>query len=141
MAFRADLPIMGQIHPDIYYIGVSSIDIEQGLTMGRPFGGLRMLWKKTLGQALNIYNASRPLGPELSFGTKKLLLINWYLPYYVWENLDDYMLYLSKIDVIISSADTIYDLAMGDFNADTSNFDHICNIVHHFGSTVTKNVV
>ena len=40
------------------------------------------------------------------------------------------MLYLSKIDGIVLSEDTIYDLAMGDFNADSSKADHVGNIVH-----------
>ena len=43
------------------------------------------------------------------------------------------MLYLSKINCILSSADTIYDLSMGDFNADASKVDHVGNIVHCFG--------
>ena len=111
-----------QIHPEFYYKGVSSMDVEQGVLAGRPFGGLGILWKKSLASSCEVieYNDCRLLGLEITCGRQKILLINCYLPYCSNDNLEEFMMYLSKIDSIFSASNTVHCMAIGDFNADLS---------------------
>ncbi len=118
---RDELSVLNNIHPDCYGMGTSAIDIESDILVGRPYGGLAILWKRKIAHEIKIvqYNDSRLLGLECQNSTgAKLFVLNAYLPYKCDNNFEDFCMYLGKIDSIIESVDTPYSIVMGDFNAD-----------------------
>lgn len=128
-----------RINKYFYGVSVSAVDTSKEVVKGRPFGGLAVLWKKTLGEKINIvkYDDSRILGIEVKNNNTKILFLNVYLPYDKGDNLEDFLYYLYKINDIIENYDTPYVYALGDFNADTSGIFHD-DIKHRFGNELTK---
>jgi exonuclease III len=124
--FESESVLLGQLNKDFYYKGISAMDTEAGIITGRPYGGLGLLWRKSLSLKCSplLYNDTRLLGIELTCCNKKLLLINAYLPYCCTDNTEEFLLYLSKIDSMIVSSDTAYVMVIGDFNADPSAVSH-----------------
>ena len=47
-----ELHILSNIHNDFYAFGVSAIDTENVITAGRPYGGVAILWRKSLGNSI-----------------------------------------------------------------------------------------
>ena len=45
-----ELDICNNIHPDFYGQGITSVDTGEGILTGRPYGGLSILWRKSLGK-------------------------------------------------------------------------------------------
>ena len=107
---ETDLVILSQIDPDFYCKGLSSMDSQNKLHLGRPFGGLAVLWRKSLGACVNpvVYDDNRLLGAELMYDHVKILLISVYLPCSSSLNQDDFLHYLSKIDSIVTTSDSAY---------------------------------
>jgi exonuclease III len=132
-----DLPLLSQISNEFYCKGLTAMDTQNGVVVGRPFGGIAILWRKSLGPYVKpiTYGDSRLLGLEVQCQNTKLLLINTYLPCSSHENLDDFLFYLVKIDSIVTAADTCHCMVIGDFNADLKcNSDG--NVTHLFGRSL-----
>jgi len=129
-----ELPILSQISNDFYYKGVSAMDTRTGLISGRPFGGVAILWRKSLGPAVKpvTYGDNRLLGLEVMTHQGKLLIINVYLPCSSVENEDEFLYYLSRIDSIICSSGTSHCAVIGDFNADLKDSTDV-NTLQLFG--------
>ena len=119
-----EIPILSQISNDFYAKGISSIDTSSHLLSGRPYGGLAILWKKTIGAFIKprLFDDSRVMGIEISSGINHTILaLNVYLPFSCHENLNEYVNYLCRINGIMETAGTSLCMALGDFNADLSN--------------------
>ena len=43
--FQFDLPLLNTISADHYAQGTSSVNCEESIVVGRPHGGLAMLWR------------------------------------------------------------------------------------------------
>ena len=113
-----ELSILSSLHKDFYGKGVSAVDSTCAL-IGRPHGGVAILWRKALGNHCRIMdmNDKRLLGIEISNGESKLLVLNVYMPVCAEENKDEFLFYLTKIDSTISNYSSPYSLVFGDFNA------------------------
>ncbi len=48
------LPLLKKIHPVFHGDGISAIDTESGILIGRSYGGFAVLWIKTLNIDMNI---------------------------------------------------------------------------------------
>ena len=136
---KSDLPLLSQLHPDFYAKGCSSMDTDNTTLTGRPFGGLGILWRRTLGVSCKPieYSDSRLLGLEFTLSDMKLLFINLYLPHCCLDNLDEYLHYLTMLDSCIVNSNTPYVFAMGDFNADIS-VDNSGIFKQRFGKELTQ---
>ena len=134
---NVDIPMLGNIDSNFYYKGISSINTDTGILRGRKHGGLAILWKKCFGTNCRIieYDDERLLGIEITCNQLKLFILNCYLPFSCYANLDEYSQYLDKISAILDSCDTPYCMAVGDFNADTSNKEHL------FGNILATHVL
>ena len=111
---------------------------DQHLLRGRPHGGMAVLWRKTLGSRCRVIDLqdNRLMGLEVTNDNGcKLFILNVYLPYSCYDNKDEYLFYLSKIENLLSSCDTPYSMACGDFNAHTNMTD---NTSHLFGKCLEK---
>ena len=122
-----ELSQLSSIHSDFYGNGVSAMDSSKGLLKGRPHGGLAILWRKTLGSAAIpcYYDDVRIMGLHIDGDDNKLLIVNTYLPTSSPENLEEFVMYLNKLDSIVMTSETVYNIILGDFNSDIKASDHL----------------
>ena len=123
-----------QIDNRFYAKGISAMDTSTGVMLGRPYGGLAILWKKSLGSACKpiVYDSeTRIMGLEVSSQEAQYLFLNVYLPCCSHENIEDFSQYLSLIDGLVTASGTPLVCILGDFNADTTKS-------HLFGDELTK---
>ena len=115
--------ILDSVHRDFSAYSTSAVDCTQAL-IGRPYGGLSILWRKSLGSGVNIesFDDNRILGIDISVETRILHLLNIYLPYYSAENYDLYLDYIGKISSIIESREHSDSMVLGDFNAQVNGY-------------------
>ena len=97
---------------------------EQQIHTGRPFGGIAMLWRKSLNKhtciSIVAYDCDRIVGLKFESNSFAALFVFVYLPYDCSDNFDDYMFLLAKISQIIDDFQTPYYVYIcGDFNANT----------------------
>ena len=121
-----ELHALKTLHPLFDGKGITAMDSESGIMMGRPFGGLGIMWRKSISVSCKTicYNDPRIMGLELITNKGKILLINVYLPYQSYDNTEEYMYYLGKLHAVIDEADTPHIMLLGDFNADVcTNFE------------------
>ena len=72
-----ELPVLKSLHADFYDDGATAMDTSRGLLLGRPFGGIAILWRKSIGNCIQIhkYNDSRVMAIEYNNGNRKLLAV------------------------------------------------------------------
>ena len=137
--FDSEASFLSQIDREFYFKCISSMDTESGIVCGRPYGGLALFWRKSIGSdcRTHMYNDSRLLGLEITCNDSSLLIVNAYLPYCSPDNIEEYLTYLNKIDSIISASDTPYVIILGDLNADP-RADLTKKVSHQFGKALAK---
>ncbi len=113
---------MSNIHTDYIGNGVSSIDDEARINVGRPHGGVGILWKRTLNKYCTFkkYDCDRIVSVEFKCGSFMALFVCVYMPFDCSDNYDDYMFYLNKLMTIIDNFPSPYVFVTGDFNANIS---------------------
>ncbi len=113
--------MLSHISHEFYGCGISSMDTSNGIIRGRPYGGLAILYRKSIAPKCKVINFddNRIYGIEVTMPDGNLLLLNVYLPYESHNNFDEFMQYLGKINSIIQDWNTPYVCVLGDFNADT----------------------
>ena len=86
--------------------------------MGRPFGGVGIMWRKHLNTCckLKTYDCDRIIGLEIDTDNFLIFVLCVYLPFDNSENYDDFMFYLAKILQIVEEFRSPYVYACGDFN-------------------------
>ncbi len=125
-----ELALLNTLHPDFYGKGISSMNDCDGVRLGRPHGGLAILWRKQLGTTCSVKTLDDPrlLMLQISAGGTSINLLNTYLPYDDGSNLVDYQMYLARID---SYFENPYSGAFGDFNGNI-------RANHRFGNELTR---
>lgn len=116
-----ELPMLGQISSDFYAVGISAMDTGVGIVNGRPYGGLAFMWRKTLSfdcKPLTYNNETRILGLEIKSQSIHILFVNVYMPVCNFDNVEEFVLLVNRINNIMYTADTPFVYAIGDFNAD-----------------------
>ena len=96
------------------------MDSSAKLNIERPYGGVGLMWRKslTLKPSIVQYDDPRIIALEIVSGGVSMLIVNVYHPYDCPDNNDDYMYYLSKIDNIVSSYKSPLVYVVGDYNGD-----------------------
>ena len=75
-----ELSILKCLHADFYADGVSAMDNTSGILIGRPFGGIGILWRKSIGACIQVHKYNtRVMGIEFDNGNRKLLAVNIYV--------------------------------------------------------------
>ena len=117
-----ELPYLATLSEDFYAKGISSIDSSAGLIRGRPFGGVAILWQKSIANVCSVieYDDTCLLGIKLEGDNFDIQVLNVYLPYSDELNIDEYRFYLSKIKSIANEFSSPYIYIVGDFNANIS---------------------
>ena len=118
--FPTDLPSLNMIHTDFMSFGISSMNVADGIVLGRPYGGVAVMWRKSLASKVKpvLFDDDRIIGLECVFDNIRLLLLGVYLPYNCNENFEDFLFSLGKIRTIMDEFDSPYVCVFGDFNAD-----------------------
>ena len=113
-----DLGIFDTVNPDFFSYSISSVDVSEVLT-GRPYGGLTILWRKTIAHICRVitFDDDRLLGFQIECDSRKILAINVYLPYQNEDNIDLYVLYIGKFASMFEEPDSSDLFIMVDFNA------------------------
>lgn len=116
---KSELHLLSGVHPDFEGCGISAINETSGPLIGRPYGGVAILWRRSISRNVKMckYDDARLLGIEVHLQNDKLLFINVYMPYQCEQNYDDFMLYLGKLTALIGEAETTKIGCYGDFNA------------------------
>ena len=116
-----NINILDTVHEDFCSHSVSAVDLG-GPMLGRPHGGVSVLWKRSLGRNCSIktFDDPRVIGLILDNGSRKLMCLNIYLPYFSNDNYDEYLGYVGKISSIIEDYDHNDLMVIGDFNADVN---------------------
>ena len=103
--------------------GTSSIDPSNNILVGRPFGGVAVLWRNTLAPFVKpiSFDDDQIVGLEEHFGDTKVLFLCVYLPYDTKRNFDEDVFYLAKLKSIVEDYESPHVCTLGDFNADVMN--------------------
>ena len=130
-----DLNMFSDVHAKFNSFSISSMKTDGNILVGRPYGGISILWDKAISPFSSIvqFDDDRILGISLDFGGLKYLFLNVYLPYCSADNLDDYDMYMGKLASIVENSNAAGIVIMGDFNASpTNNFygelEQFCNL-------------
>ena len=120
---KDQLSDLNLINPKFKSFGVSPVDPKMHITVGRKYGGVGFLWKKELEHMITPINFDYDwmVGLELTNDDTKCTFINVYLPYQSYDNQDEYMNKLGKLQAVINELSTTSICILGDFNADISN--------------------
>lgn len=57
--FPYDIPMLGTIVLDFAYTGTSAMDISTGVFRGRPYGGVAILWRKSMFKEVTVINCKK----------------------------------------------------------------------------------
>ena len=116
------------IHPYFESFSTSSVEVESGILSGRPYGGMGLLWRKTLDPFVKpvSFHDNRLVGLIIDINNVKTLIINVYMPTQCSENLNEFNSMLGKILSIREINDCESVCVLGDFNSNVgTNFFHI----------------
>ena len=105
---------MLSIHKTFEAYAVNAINAQLGIQVGRPFGGIGVLWRKSISHACTICDLqdNRLLGIDIDTNDGNFFILNVYLPYF-----EEFCNYLDKIASIIEEKDTSNVVINGDFDA------------------------
>ncbi len=92
---KDQLSVLSNTHNDLIGNGVSAINDELGIHVGRPFGGIGIMWRKTINKycTFKTYECDRIIGLEFNCDSFSALFLCVYMPYDCSDNYDDYMFY------------------------------------------------
>ena len=97
-----NMSILHSIHDSFYGDGVSAVNTENGILVGRPYGDVAILWHKSLSTCVKIIkdkNDSRLIDIVIKTGDTTYHILNVYLPNESADNLPDFTHYLYKIHI------------------------------------------
>ena len=148
--FSEDLTLLKNVHKNFDAHAICAMNDDGQLLVGRPYGGIGIMWRKNISHACNIVNLNdvRLLGINVDTIEGKIFLLNVYLPYQSSDNYEEYCNYLGKIASIIEEKDSSKIVIAGDFNAAVNsrfetelldicdNFDLVIYDYEVFGRTI-----
>lgn len=123
-----ELSILNNIVPGMTGVGVSAVNVTDGILRGRPFGGVAILWQKSLKYTVALLKSGLDWLIAVTLADDNgvaLTIVNVYLPCDGYANVDKYMDYLGKIQAFISDLDGPYIL-IGDFNCNPNDSNSPC---------------
>ena len=121
---KFELPMLNTIHPDFLGLGTTAFDSSASLLCGRPYGGVAILWRKSLQPLIKVSILSERI-MQIDVMTKKgtVSLLNVYLPtdYRDSESHDQFCMCLGQLacELDLISTKTSYFGIIGDFNANS----------------------
>ncbi|CAK1598235.1 unnamed protein product [Parnassius mnemosyne] len=117
-----ELPLLSTIDSDFGATGTSAINTSDGLLTGRPYGGVALLWRKSVFQTVSVINCDnvRTAAIKITVSNRSVVIFSVYMPTNCNENLFIFTECLSLIKSIIEVEENCGVEAfylLGDFNA------------------------
>ena len=113
LSARNELSLLSKTHSDFIGNGISSIDDELKLIVGRTFDGIGIMWRKTLNKHCTfktyMYDCKRIAGLELNCDSFKTLFLCVCMPCDSGDNYDDVMFHFSKFMCLASAVANVAD--------------------------------
>lgn len=97
----------------------SAVDLSTGVLRGRPYGGLALMWRKSLFPNVSLVNCNsdRIIAIKVTTGSQSFLVFSVYMPYDKEEHLVDFTNCLATVSAVLSDTDVEVAYVLGDFNA------------------------
>ena len=135
---KQDLPFLNNLHSDFHGTGVTTTDNKDKIMHGHAPGGVAILWRTCFDNCVKplLFDFNWIVGIELTIDHKKIVLLNFYLPYTHPDNEEEYLNCLGSIACILTELDCTCVMIVGDFNANISRGlfgDHLVRFVKETG--------
>lgn len=114
-----DIPVLGTISNDFEYTGKSAVDTSTGPLIGRPYGGVAILWRKGIFDSVTIIKCTndRIVAIRANIGQRAILVFSVYMPTDSLTNLPIFTDVLGEINAIIDNENVESVFILGEFNA------------------------
>ena len=115
-----DLPFLGNIYSDFSFTGKSAMDLSSGVRRGRPFGGVAILWRKSVFTNVSVVQceSDRITAIRANTGNNcEVVVICVYMPTDHSDNLPIFTNCLGEISAIVQQNNVESVYILGDFNA------------------------
>lgn len=121
-----DLAFLGNIHSDFAFCGNSAIDTSAGIFRGRPYGGVAILWRKSLFTKVSVVQctSARIAAIKVSLCDRDMLVFSVYMPTNLSDNLTEFTDCLSETTAIIDNYNIEAVIMLGDYNAHIGELFH-----------------
>lgn len=120
MVAASYLTFLGVIHRDFSYTGKSAVDLSSGVLRGRPYGGVAILWRKSVFRDVAVIQCESERIVAIKVVThdeREILFMSVYMPTDRPENLPFLTQCLSELNVILDESNIEAVFMLGDFNA------------------------
>jgi len=115
-----ELSLLNDIHVEFLGTGQSSVDLSEGVLIGRPYGGTAILYKKSFSHYVQHIETFDPRLTAVKFDTNigPILFVCAYMPNDVGDEdcLECYIDTCSRISALYSDPDIVHAIVAGDFN-------------------------
>lgn len=113
--------------------GTSAVDTSAGMLVGRPYGGVAILWRKTVFKEVSVLHSDNPRVCAIKVVSNKrtILVMSVYMPTERTEHLVDFTDCLGLVSAIIDIENIESVFVLGDFNSHPgglffSELTHFC---------------
>lgn len=132
-----DLAFLGNIHIDFAFTGNLAVDTAAGVLCGRPYGGVALLWRKSLLSKVSVIKCSsvRIAAIKVSLCDRDMQVFSVYMPTNSSDNLAKFTDCLSEIAAVIDSNGIEAVFILSDYNAHTESY----SIVNYLRSVRNNN--
>ena len=117
---KQELGLLNALHEDFVSYGSSPIDLQSGPLIGRPYGGVAILYRKSIAHAVTCLESvnDRIISITISNAVGgSCILSSVYMPFFSNENFDNYIECLAELKNICDSSHSSMCIFGGDFNA------------------------
>ena len=114
-----DLTYLSTVHDDFEWTGTSAVDTSVGILHGRPYGGVALLWRKSIFSSVCVVNcvSTRLCAVKCQIREYIMLFFSVYMPVDCPENITEFTECLSEMNAIIEDCNANIVFMLGDFNA------------------------
>ena len=117
---KNELSYLSLFHPHFLGHGVSPVDPSAGIVKGRKFGGVGVLWRKSLSQYIQNVKTNHTWFTGISIKTTNMTIyiLCVYTPCDSMQNEDKFLNCLGILDSYIKSLPSMHIIVTGDFYTD-----------------------
>lgn len=114
-----DISLLSNIDEKFGYTGTSAVDTTTGLLHGRPYGGVALLWNKSVFANVSVVKCDNPrvCAIKITLGSRSFLVFSVYMPTDKVINLPEFTDCLSSVSAIVNNENVESVFILGDFNA------------------------